>query len=129
MTAEARSGSASATPTAGEDADIALPHDELWPRGGGWPAPQPGKTADAVRLGAPPWRTSISATGAHATPAAIRQALPRYSSALIGPPALDLSAALRIVDAGDVHEPDGDEGVERTVARVRELATDTRLVI
>ncbi|MFC7789138.1 agmatinase family protein [Microbacterium sp. MAHUQ-60] len=108
---------------------MALSHDELWPRAGGWPAPTAGERADAALLGVPTWRTSISATGAHATPAAIRDALPRYSAALMGPPALDLNRALRIVDAGDVHEPDGDEGVDRTVARVRELAADTRLVI
>src|SRR5690606_15672181 len=109
--------------------NMALPHDELWPRAGGWPAPTPGERADAVLLGVPTWRTSISPTGAHATPAAIRDALPRYSLALMGPPALDLNELLRIVDAGDVHEPDGDEGIERTVERVRRLATDAQLVI
>jgi formiminoglutamase len=108
---------------------MALPHDELWPRAGGWPAPTAGEKADAVLLGVPTWRTSISATGAHETPAAIRAALPRYSAALMGPPAVDLNEALRIVDAGDVHEPDGDDGVERTVQRVRDLAERTRLVI
>jgi len=108
---------------------MALSHDELWPRAGGWPSARPGEKTDAVLLGVPTWRTSLSATGAQATPAAIRDALPRYSAALMGLPALDLNEALRIVDAGDVHEPDGDEGVERAVARVRELAADARLVI
>lgn len=108
---------------------MALPHDELWPRAGGWPAPRAGEKADAVLLGVPTWRTSISATGAHTTPTAIRAALPRYSTALMGPPALDLNDALRIVDAGDVHEPDGEEGTERAVQRVRELSEDARLVI
>ncbi|GAA2863563.1 agmatinase family protein [Microbacterium arabinogalactanolyticum] len=108
---------------------MALPHDELWPRAGSWPAPVAGETTDAVLLGVPTWRTSISSTGAHATPAAIREALPRYSATLMGAPAVDLNEALRIVDAGDVHEPDGDEGVQRAVDRVRELAADSRLVI
>ncbi|MDT0158789.1 arginase family protein [Microbacterium sp. ARD32] len=108
---------------------MALPHDELWPRAGSWPAPVPGQTTDAVVLGVPTWRTSISSTGAHATPAAVRAALARYSPALIGPPAIDLNQALRIADAGDVHEPDGDEGVQRAVDRVRELATDARLIV
>src|SRR5690606_3007461 len=112
-----------------ERTNMALSHDELWPRAGGWPSARPGEKTDAVLLGVPTWRTSLSATGAQATPAAIRDALPRYSAALMGPPALDLNEALRIVDAGDVHEPDGDEGVERAVARVRELAADARLVI
>lgn len=108
---------------------MTLPHDELWPRAGSWPAPKPGEKADAVLLGVPTWRTSISVTGAHETPAAIRDALPRYSAALMGPPALDLNDALRIIDAGDVHEPDGHEGTERAVQRVRELSEDARLVI
>lgn len=108
---------------------MALPHDELWPRAGSWPAPVAGEKTDAVLLGVPTWRTSISSTGAHATPAAIREALPRYSATLMGTPAVDLNEALRIADAGDVHEPDGDEGVQRAVDRVRELAADSRLVI
>ena len=108
---------------------MALPHDELWPRAGSWPAPVAGEKTDAVLLGVPTWRTSISSTGAHATPAAIREALPRYSATLMGMPAVDLNEALRIADAGDVHEPDGDEGVQRAVDRVRELAADSRLVI
>ena len=108
---------------------MALSHDELWPRAGSWPAPVAGEKADAAILGIPTWRTSLSPTGAHATPAAIRDALPRYSATLMGPPAVDLNQVLHIVDAGDVHEPDGDEGVERAVAAVRELAEQTRLVI
>lgn len=108
---------------------MALAHDELWPRAGSWAAYVAGQKADAVLLGVPTWRTSISSTGAHATPAAIRAALPRYSATLMGPPIIDLDEALRIVDAGDVDEPDGDEGVERASARVRQLAADSRLVI
>ncbi|GAA2902556.1 arginase family protein [Microbacterium esteraromaticum] len=108
---------------------MALSHDEFWPRAGSWPAHVAGENADAAILGIPTWRTSLSPTGAHATPGAIRDALPRYSATLMGPPAVDLNQVLRIVDAGDVHEPDGDEGVERAVAAVRELAEQTRLVI
>ncbi|MFD5226689.1 arginase family protein [Microbacterium sp. NPDC058342] len=108
---------------------MALSHDELWPRAGSWPVSAAGERVDAAILGVPTWRTSLSSTGAHATPAAIREALRRYSATLMGPPALDLNEALRIVDAGDVHEPDGDEGVQRTVDRVRGLSEDARLVI
>ncbi len=106
---------------------MALSHDPLWPRGGDWPAFETG--ADAVLLGVPTWRTSLSPTGAHATPAAIREALRRYSPALMGPPPVDLNEVLRIADAGDVHEPDGDDGIARTIARVSELAATSRLVI
>lgn len=108
---------------------MALAHDDLWPRAGSWPAAESGERADAALIGIPTWRTSLSPTGAHATPAAIRDALPRFSPALVGPPVIDLNAALRIVDAGDVPEPDGDDGVQHAFERVRALAEQTRLVI
>ncbi|MDR2997600.1 MAG: agmatinase family protein [Microbacterium sp.] len=107
---------------------MALSHDPSWPRAGAWPAFD-GAPTDAAILGVPVWRTSLSPTGAHATPAAIREALPRYSATLMGPPVVDLNEALRIVDAGDVVEPDGDDGTARTVARVAELAAASRRVI
>lgn len=101
---------------------MALSHDPLWPRAGAWPTPDAVDDADAVLLGVPVWRTSLSATGAGATPAAIRAALPRYGTALMGPPAVDLNEVLRITDAGDVHEPDGDEGEASVITRVRDLS-------
>lgn len=100
---------------------MALSHDPLWPRAGSWPAYTPQTGADAVVLGVPTWRTSLSPTGAGATPAAIRDALLRYSTTLMGPPAVDLNEVLRVADAGDVHEPDGDEGEASVIARVRDL--------
>ncbi|MHC9045699.1 agmatinase family protein [Microbacterium saperdae] len=106
---------------------MALSHDPLWPRAGAWPAFD--GAADAVLLGVPTWRTSLSPTGAHATPAAIRDALPRYGTTLMGPPIVDLNERLRIADAGDIAEPDGDEGEASLIARVRELSATTELVI
>ncbi|MEN0022294.1 MAG: arginase family protein [Microbacterium sp.] len=106
---------------------MALSHDPLWPRAGSWPAVD--GEADAVLLGVPTWRTSLSPTGAHATPAAIREALPRYGATVLGPPIVDLDEALRIRDAGDVAEPDGDDGEATTISRVRELSEVARLVI
>lgn len=108
---------------------MSLTHDDLWPRAGGWPAFTAGERSDAAILGVPTWRTSLSPTGAHATPAAIREALPRYSATLMGPPVVDLNSALRIVDSGDISEPDGDAGIATTVARVAELSAATNLVI
>jgi formiminoglutamase len=99
---------------------MALSHDPLWPRAGSWPAFD--GEADAVLLGVPTWRTSLSPTGAHATPGAIRESLQRYGTTLMGPPILDLADALTIRDAGDIDEPDGDAGEAATIARVRELA-------
>ena len=63
-----------------------LSHDPLWPRAGDWPALadlDPGASVDLVLLGVPAWRTSLSPTNAHATPGAIREALRRYSPALM----------------------------------------------
>jgi formiminoglutamase len=99
----------------------ALSHDPLWPRAGAWPRladVAPEARADLALLGVPAWRTSLSPTNAHATPAAIRDALARYSPALMPdrgerPDAVDLGT-LRLVDAGDVDEPDGLDGEQRT---------------
>jgi formiminoglutamase len=110
-----------------------LSHDPLWPRAGGWPQLAelpPGASVDLAILGVPAWRTSLSPTNAHTTPAAIRAALQRYSPALMpdrtrpggrgageasGP--IDL-ADLRFADAGDIEEPDGSAGEARTIAAV-----------
>ncbi|SDP01745.1 Arginase family protein [Microbacterium sp. ru370.1] len=104
----------------------ALSVDSLWPRAGDWPLPTEG--TDAVLLGVPTWRTSLSPTGAGATPAAVRAALRRYSPTLMGPPPIDLADVLRIADAGDVADPDGRDGEARVRAAVGALA-GSRLVI
>ncbi len=100
---------------------MALSHDELWPRAGDWPALETfDGDVDLVLIGVPAWRTSLSPTGAHTTPAAVRAALRRYSPALMSGP-VDLGL-LRIADAGDIAEPDGPDGE----AAVRELASHAR---
>ena len=101
---------------------MALSYDPLWPRAGDWPAPADGR-ADAALLGVPAHTTSLSPTGADATPAAIREALRRYSPTLMGPPPIDL-ATLRIVDAGDIADPDGPDGEASVRARVAALDAD-----
>ena len=68
---------------------MTLPHDPLWPRAGGWSAPN--GPADVALVGVPTHATSLSATNAHLTPAAVRDALRRYS----------IQSSLSIVDAGD----------------------------
>ncbi len=107
----------------------ALSHDPLWPRAGEWPSADAVEgQVDAALVGVPAWRTSLSPTGAHATPAAVRAALQRYSATLMSPP-VDLRAALTIVDAGDVAEPDGREGEARVRERVATLTRRAGLVI
>ncbi|MDU0328094.1 MULTISPECIES: arginase family protein [Microbacterium] len=106
----------------------ALSVDPLWPRAGDWPAPSPNEIPDAALLGVPAWRTSLSPTGAGETPAAVRAALRRFSPTLMGPPPVSLDDVLRIVDAGDVTEPDGREGEQRVRDAVAELSA-ARMVI
>lgn len=107
---------------------MALSHDELWPRAGDWPVLDSVDGAvDLALMGVPAWRTSLSPTGAHATPAAVRGALRRYSPALMAGPT-DLGA-LRIADAGDVAEPDGPDGEAAVRALAGAVAERARLVV
>lgn len=108
---------------------MALSHDPLWPRAGDWPTPSADERADAAILGVPAFRTSLSPTGAHETPAAVREALRRYSPTLLGPPVVDLGEALRIVDAGDVADPDDPEREAVVRGRVAELRATADLVV
>ncbi|QEO14826.1 formimidoylglutamase [Agromyces intestinalis] len=114
-----------------------LAHDPSWPRAGGWADLRPDASGyeasvDLAILGVPAWRTSLSPTGAHATPAAIREALRRYSPALVGGGGLapiDLDAACSFADAGDVDEPDGPEGEARTRAAVSRVVSTARVLV
>jgi len=67
-------------------AGASLSHDPLWPRAGGWPgadATGPDARFDLALLGVPAFRTSLSPTRADTTPTAVREALRRYSPALV----------------------------------------------
>lgn len=107
-----------------------LSYDPSWPRAGSWLARATADhdhegSLDLALVGVPAWRTSLSPTGAHATPAAVREALLRYSTHGHG---LDLDA-LVAADLGDVEEPDGPEGEARTTAVVSDAAARARLVV
>ena len=101
-----------------------LSADPLWPRAGGWPALGP-EGADLTLIGIPTHETSLSPTGAHATPAAVRDALRRYSAHAAG---LEVEA-LRFADAGDVASPDGPEGRERARAAMAAAVSASRLTV
>lgn len=73
---------------------MALHDDPLWPRAGDWPPPA--GYADVVLVGVPTWRRSLTPGRCDTTPAAVRDALRRYS----------LSTGLVIADAGDIVDPD-----------------------
>jgi formiminoglutamase len=107
---------------------VALSHDDFWPRAGDWPSLESSEgEVDLTLLGVPAWRTSLSPTGAHATPTAVRDALRRYSPALMAG-TVDLGA-LRIADAGDVAEPDGRDGEAAVRERAARAAARSRLLV
>ena len=87
-----------------------LNSDPLWPRAGDWPSPVDEEWADVALIGMPTSRTSLSPTQAHTTPSAVREMLRRYAQL----------TELRIVDAGDLREPDlNEDGAIATVAALR----------
>jgi formiminoglutamase len=106
-----------------------LPVDELWPRAGDWivPAGNAGTPpCDLALLGVPAHLTSISPSGADATPGAVREALLRYSTWAGGH---DVSVAtLKALDFGDVADPDGPDGEARVAATVGRAAAAELLV-
>jgi formiminoglutamase len=111
--------------------------DPLWPRSGDWPSPDDlyaDENIDLALLGIPTWRTSLSPTGAAATPAAVRAAL-RYYATFLAP---DRSAPglpprslgdLRLVDAGDVIDPDGPEGEGRAIAAMADAVSRASVTV
>ena len=98
--------------------------DPLWPRAGGWDDLEAAEDPlDAVLVGIGTHATSISPTRAHTTPAAVREALARYS-----PHAYAINTdSLRIADAGDAVAPDANEAA--AAALVEAASRRARLVI
>jgi arginase family enzyme len=89
--------------------------DALWPRASAWlqaADENPNHCYDLGLIGIPAHLTSISPTGAHTTPAAIRAALARFST-YSWSTETDVSV-LSFADFGDVSEPDSAEGEART---------------
>ena len=100
-----------------------LKEDAAWPRAAAWLKADAGAKAELALLGVPANLTSISATGANATPDAIRQALLRYSlQSSVGS-----IESVSAIDAGNIDDPDHNEAV--TIAKVAELTTRTELVV
>jgi formiminoglutamase len=80
--------------------------DRRWPNAADWLAAGPGeRDVDLAVLGVPTFATSISQTGAHATPAAVRRALGRLST-WCASRRVDLEEAVAPWDRGDVEDPD-----------------------
>lgn len=104
-----------------------LPADSRWPRAGHWLAGGPGsRPVDLAFLGVPASATSLSPSGAHATPAAVRQALLRYST-YSWQHHVTLEDLVAPLDLGDVPDPDGDE--DRTSAAAAQAVARARLLV
>jgi arginase family enzyme len=82
---------------------------------------------DISVFGVPAHKTSISRTGAHKTPAAIRKALLRYST-YNATRRIDI-ATLKVKDHGDVRSPDSLEGEQRTSSLAATASAKTPLAI
>lgn len=99
-----------------------LPNDPLWPRASSLFRTEGEMESDLTLVGVPAHATSISETGAQNTPAALRTALARYSTAHSDPRVK--IASLDLYDAGDVPSSDIDESLtinalERVIAAAR----------
>jgi formiminoglutamase len=100
---------------------MALSVDPRWPRAS-FPAPVEGQRVDVALVGIPTYATSLSATGANATPDAVRAALRYYSEFADGRP-----LGLGLADYGDAVDPDGAE--DAAAALVARAAASARLVV
>jgi len=100
--------------------------DALWPRAASW-LQSNSSNPDISVFGVPAHKTSISKTGAHKTPAAIRKALLRYST-YNSTRRLDI-ADLKVKDLGDVKAPDSIEGEQRTSSMASLAAAKSALTV
>jgi len=104
--------------------------DQRWPRASAWLAAGPGEASpDLGVLGVPTYRTSLSPTGAHQTPAAVRRALARLAT-WCPSRGVDLADMVNPVDLGNVDEPDEpEEGEWRVSTAARLGAGRTSLLV
>jgi formiminoglutamase len=104
--------------------------DERWPTAAEWLAAGPGERAvDLAVVGVPTFATSISHTGAHATPAAVRRALGRLST-WCASRRVDLAETVAPWDRGDIEDPDvAVEGEWRVRTAISTVAAKARLVL
>ena len=104
-----------------------MSEDALWPRAAGWLSPAGSGQYDLGLFGVLASGTSISATGADATPSEIRVALARYStySWSQGEDVRDLS----IADFGDSETPDSPDGEKTTMELAARVSKNSGLAI
>lgn len=113
-----------------------LSQDPLWPRAGSWPHAETlaeNESVDVALVGVPASKTSLSPTQAHHSPDAIRDALQRYSPALIPVSSMGRGVGdlqpMTVVDYGNIPDPDSPEGEERTRTVVALATAKSQLVV
>ena len=103
-------------------------HDPNWLRSGAWlEAGSDQAHTDLTIVGVPAHKTSVTPTNADKTPAALRDAMYWYST-WSWQHHLDVST-LSIRDAGDIKDPDFDDGEQRVFDRMHELRGTQVLLI
>jgi len=103
-----------------------LSKDEKWPRANTLFDNNLDRT-DFALLGIPAHKTSLSATSANLTPAAIREALARYST-FVGSTKSDLRT-LSMTDLGDIDSPDFLDGENRVAEFAADLLSKHKLIV
>lgn len=83
--------------------------------------------ADFALIGIPAHKTSLSATSAHLTPAAVRDALARYST-FASSSNTDLRN-LTCTDLGDIANPDGSTGEVKVASALKGLLKKHKLIV
>jgi formiminoglutamase len=109
---------------------IGAPSDDRWQKAAEWLADGPGdRDPDLALLGVPTFTNSISKTGAHATPRAVRRALGRLST-WAASRGVDLAERIAPWDRGDVEDPDDEvEGEFRVRVAMETAGAKARLVV
>ena len=104
------------------------PEDPRWPRAAAWLQAGAGAgEVDLAVVGVPTFRTSISGSGAHATPNAVRRMLGRLST-WCPTRGVDLNGTIAPLDFGNVDDPDDvGEGEFRTRAHAHSASTMAQL--
>ena len=105
---------------------LKLSHDALWTRANSLFSE--GKvSSDLALIGVLAHETSLTPTGAHKTPRAIREALSRYSTYSTSR-GVDLRN-LSLTDLGDVSTPDHEEGEKRVAGAMKNVLKNHSLLI
>jgi len=103
-----------------------LSKDEKWPRASTL-FDSSLNNADFALLGIPAHKTSLSPTSAHLTPAAVRDALARYST-FAESTDTDLRS-VSMIDLGDIDSPDFADGESRVANFVANLLNKHKLIV